>query len=86
MPDPTFTDIVAPGAKTALDWAKKSSPAQNCQKVRNARCHLILLLPTSHLEIIFTGFLSPGAETALNWAESRSPPRLARGWSHWPQP
>ena len=41
VPDPTFTDIVAPGAKTALDWAKKSSPAQNCQKVRNAECPLI---------------------------------------------
>jgi hypothetical protein len=42
VPDPTFTDIVAPGAKTALDWAKKSSPAQNCQKVRHAVCPLML--------------------------------------------
>ena len=33
VPDPTFTDIVVPGAKAALDWAKKSSPASNCEKV-----------------------------------------------------
>ena len=33
VPDPTFTDIVVPGAKAALDWAKKASPAKNCQKV-----------------------------------------------------
>lgn len=33
VPDPTFTDIVVPGAKAALDWAKKASPAGNCKKV-----------------------------------------------------
>lgn len=33
VPDPTFTDIVVPGAKAALDWAKKASPAKNCEKV-----------------------------------------------------
>lgn len=33
VPDPTFTDIVVPGAKAALDWAKKASPVKNCQKV-----------------------------------------------------
>ena len=51
VPDPTFTDIVAPGAKTALDWAKKSSPAQNCQKVRNAGGHPIFSLPDCRLVI-----------------------------------
>ena len=33
MPDPTFTDIVVPGAKAALDWAKKASPLKDCKKV-----------------------------------------------------
>ncbi|EIE20480.1 glycoside hydrolase [Coccomyxa subellipsoidea C-169] len=32
-PDPTFTDIVVPGAKSALEFAKRSSPLQNCVKV-----------------------------------------------------
>ena len=36
VPDPTFTDIVVPGAKAALDWAKKASPLKDCRKVRNA--------------------------------------------------
>lgn len=36
MPDPTFTDIVVPGAKAALDWAKKASPLKDCKKVRTA--------------------------------------------------
>lgn len=31
-PDPTFTDIVVPGAKSALDFAKRSSPLENCAK------------------------------------------------------
>ncbi len=31
--DPTFTDIVVPGAKSALDFAKRSSPVDNCAKV-----------------------------------------------------
>ncbi len=39
MPDPTFTDIVVPGAKAALDWAKKASPAKNCQKVHILPLH-----------------------------------------------
>ncbi|KAK9917882.1 hypothetical protein WJX75_009220 [Coccomyxa subellipsoidea] len=34
-PDPTFTDIVVPGAKSALEFAKRSSPLQNCVKVKN---------------------------------------------------
>ena len=34
MPDPTFTDIVVPGAKAALDWAKNASPLKDCKKVR----------------------------------------------------
>ena len=33
VPDPTFTDIVVPGAKAALDWAKKASPLKDCKKV-----------------------------------------------------
>lgn len=33
-PDPTFTDIVVPGAKSALEFAKRSSPLQNCEKAR----------------------------------------------------
>ncbi len=41
VPDPTFTDIVVPGAKAALDWAKKASPAKNCQKVHILPLHQI---------------------------------------------
>ena len=37
VPDPTFTDIVVPGAKAALDWAKKASPLKDCKKVRGPR-------------------------------------------------
>ena len=40
VPDPTFTDIVVPGAKAALDWAKKASPAKNCVKVNTLCLHI----------------------------------------------
>ncbi len=33
-PDPTFTEIVVPGAKAALEYARAASPLQACQKVR----------------------------------------------------
>ena len=36
VPDPTFTDIVVPGAKAALNWAKNASPLKNCQNVRTS--------------------------------------------------
>ena len=42
VPDPTFTDIVVPGAKAALDWAKKASPATNCEKVAYYPCPVLL--------------------------------------------
>jgi hypothetical protein len=38
-PDPTFTDIVVPGAKSALDFAMRSSPLGNCVRVRHRTSH-----------------------------------------------
>ena len=46
-PDPTFTDIVVPGAKSALEFAKRSSPLQNCVKARPAPCTRPCLYPNS---------------------------------------
>ena len=38
-PDPTFTEIVVPSAKAALEYAKAASPLQTCQTVGfAARC------------------------------------------------
>jgi hypothetical protein len=44
-PDPTFTEIVVPSAKAALEYAKAASPLQACQKARPDRPHACIHAP-----------------------------------------
>lgn len=79
-PDPTFTDIVVPGAKSALEFAKRSSPLQNCVKVGPNPC----IHPFSRPVLICSAFLGklhpclslcgisvassrPALQDAVNW-------------------